>query len=70
MRRMRLFIEAADGGAGAAAEVAALMGRPLGWSRRRRAAETRRYLDLVAAERTLPAVDTVPAPGLALAAAR
>jgi glycerol-3-phosphate dehydrogenase len=70
MRRMRLFIEAADGGAGAAAEVAALMGRPLGWSRRRRAAEARRYLDLVAAERTLPAVDTVPAPGLALAAAR
>ena len=31
-------------------EVAALMGRPLGWSRRRRAAETRRYLDLVEAE--------------------
>jgi len=50
--------------------VAALMGRPLGWSRRRRAAETRRYLDLVEAERTRPAVDSVPAPGLALAAAR
>jgi glycerol-3-phosphate dehydrogenase len=54
----------------AAADVAALMGRPLGWSRRRRAAETRRYLDLVEAERTRPAVDSVPAPGLALAAAR
>src|SRR6185437_8192781 len=43
MRRTRLFIESADSGAAVAAEVAALMGRPLGWSRRRRAAETRRY---------------------------
>jgi glycerol-3-phosphate dehydrogenase len=70
MRRTRLFIEAADSGAAVAADVAVLMGRPLGWSRRRRAAETRRYLDLVEAERTRPAVDSVPAPGLALAAAR
>ena len=70
MRRTRLFIESADSGAAVAAEVAALIGRPLGWSRRRRAAETRRYLDLVEAERTRPAVDSVPAPGLALAAAR
>jgi glycerol-3-phosphate dehydrogenase len=70
MRRTRLFIESADSGAAVAADVAALMGRPLGWSRRRRAAETRRYLDLVEAERALPAVDSVPAPGLALAAAR
>jgi hypothetical protein len=70
MRRTRLFIESADSGAAVAAEVAALMGRSLGWSRRRRAAETRRYLDLVEAERALPAVDSVPAPGLALAAAR
>jgi glycerol-3-phosphate dehydrogenase len=70
MRRTRLFIESADSGAAAAAEVAALMGRPLGWSRRRRAAETRRYLDLVEAEQARPAVDSVPAPGLALAAAR
>jgi glycerol-3-phosphate dehydrogenase len=70
MRRTRLFIEAADSGAAVAADVAALMGRPLGWARRRRAAETRRYLDLVEAERTRPAVDSVPAPGLALAAAR
>jgi glycerol-3-phosphate dehydrogenase len=69
MRRTRLFMEAADSGA-AAAEVAVIMGRLLGWSRRRRAAETRRYLDLVEAERTRPAVDSVPAPGLALAAAR
>ena len=32
----------------AAADVTAIMGRLLGWNRRRRAAETRRYLDLVA----------------------
>jgi glycerol-3-phosphate dehydrogenase len=70
MRRTRLFIESADAGADAAADVAAIMGRLLGWSRRRRAAETRRYLDLVAAERARPAMDSVPAPGLALAAAR
>jgi glycerol-3-phosphate dehydrogenase len=60
MRRTRLFIEAADGGAGAAADVAAIMGRLLGWSRRRRAAEARRYLDLLEGEQ----------PVLALAAAR
>jgi glycerol-3-phosphate dehydrogenase len=70
MRRTRLSIEAADSGAAVAAEVAVIMGRLLGWSRRRRATETRRYLDLVEAERTRPAVDSVPAPGLALAAAR
>jgi glycerol-3-phosphate dehydrogenase len=70
MRRTRLFIESADSGAAVAADVAALMGRPLGWSRRRRAAETRRYLDLVEAEQARPAVGSVPAPGLALAAAR
>jgi len=70
MRRTRLFIESADSGVSVAADVAAIMGRMLGWSRRRRGAETRRYLDLVEAERTRPAVDSVPAPGLALAAAR
>jgi glycerol-3-phosphate dehydrogenase len=52
-RRTRLFIEAADSGAAAAAEVGVIMGRLLGWSRRRRAAEIRRYLDLIAAEQTL-----------------
>jgi glycerol-3-phosphate dehydrogenase len=56
MRRIRLFIESADSGIGVAAEVALIMGRLLGWSRRRRAAETRRYLELVAAEQTTPAV--------------
>jgi glycerol-3-phosphate dehydrogenase len=79
MRRTRLFIEAADGGAGAAADVAAIMGRLLGWSRRRRAAEIRRYLDLLEAERVVPAVTAIEAPALsrigetaagALAAAR
>ena len=63
MRRTRLFIEAADGGAGAAADVAAIMGRLLGWSRRRRAAEIRRYLDLLETERVVPAMaaaDGVP----------
>jgi glycerol-3-phosphate dehydrogenase len=59
MRRTRLFIEAADGGAGAAADVAAIMGRLLGWSRRRRAAEIRRYLDLLETERVVPAVAAV-----------
>ena len=33
----------------AAAEVATIMGRLLGWSLRRRAAETRSYLDLIEA---------------------
>ena len=55
MRRIRLFIESADSGIGVAAEVALIMGRLLGWSRRRRAAETRRYLEAVAAEQTTPA---------------
>jgi glycerol-3-phosphate dehydrogenase len=55
MRRMRLSIESADSGTGVAAEVSAIMGRLLGWSRRRRAAETRRYLELVAAEQMTPA---------------
>ena len=62
MRRTRLFIESADSGAGAAAEVSAIMGRLLGWSRRRRAAETRRYLDLIEAEQTMIAMDPGPAP--------
>jgi glycerol-3-phosphate dehydrogenase len=70
MRRTRLFIESADAGVGAAADVSAIMGRLLGWSRRRRAAETRRYLDLVEAEQTLTATDSDPVPDRALAAAR
>jgi glycerol-3-phosphate dehydrogenase len=57
-RRTRLFIEAADSGAAAADDVSLIMGRLLGWSRRRRAAETRRYLDLVAAEQAMLADST------------
>jgi glycerol-3-phosphate dehydrogenase len=48
-RRVRLFIEAADCGSAAAPAVASIMGGLLGWSRRRRALEVRRYLDLVEA---------------------
>jgi glycerol-3-phosphate dehydrogenase len=70
MRRTRLFMESADAGTGAAGEVSAIMGRLLGWSRRRRAAETRRYLDLVEAEQTVTAMDPGPLPDRALAAVR
>jgi glycerol-3-phosphate dehydrogenase len=69
MRRMRLFIESADAGTGSAAEVSTIMGRLLGWSRRKRAAETRRYLDLVAAEQTMTAVGPASAQGRVLARA-
>jgi len=69
MRRTRLFIESADAGMAVAADVAAIMGRLLGWSRRRRAAETRRYLDLVQAEQTVLAMDSGPVPDGALASA-
>jgi glycerol-3-phosphate dehydrogenase len=65
MRRTRLFIEAADGGAGAAADVATIMGRLLGWSRRRRAAETRRYLELLEAERVVPGAVVAEPPAVA-----
>src|SRR5579863_494557 len=61
MRRIRLSIESADSGTGVAEQVALIMGRLLGWSRRRRAAETRRYLELVAAEQAMPAVPDVAA---------
>jgi len=67
VRRTRLFIESADSGAAMAADVAAIMGRLLGWNRRRRAAETRRYLDLVRAEQLVLAIDPGPLPDRALA---
>jgi glycerol-3-phosphate dehydrogenase len=57
LRRTRLFIESAGSGTAAAAEVSAIMGRLLGWSRRRRAAETRRYLALVRAGQAVFAID-------------
>ncbi len=68
MRRTRLNIESADSGTGAAADVSVIMGRLLGWSRRRRAAETRRYMELVAADQTLVAIEAVPVREAALAA--
>jgi glycerol-3-phosphate dehydrogenase len=69
VRRIRLFIEAADSGTGVAADVSTIMGRLLGWNRRKRAAETRRYLDLVAAEQTLTAIGATAAHGAVLARA-
>ena len=62
VRRMRLFIESADSGTGMAAEVSTIMGRLLGWNRRKRAAEARRYLELVAAEQTMPVIGAPAAP--------
>jgi glycerol-3-phosphate dehydrogenase len=61
MRRTRLFIEAADSGSGAAEDVAVIMGKLLGWHRRRRAAEVARYASLVAAEHAVMAGGLVQA---------
>jgi glycerol-3-phosphate dehydrogenase len=69
VRRMRLFIESADSGTGVAAEVSTIMGRLLSWNRRKRAAEARRYLDLVAAEQTMPVTGPATAPDAVLASA-
>ena len=44
-RRVRLLIESSDAGLAAAPEVVAIMAGLLGWNRRRRAAELRRYQD-------------------------
>jgi len=68
MRRTRLFIESADSGTGAAADVSSIMGRLLGWNRRKRAAETRRYHEIVAADQTVVAMDSSPVPEPVLAA--
>jgi len=48
-RRVRLLIESSDSGLSAAPDVAAIMAALLGWNRRRRAAELRRYQDYAAA---------------------
>jgi glycerol-3-phosphate dehydrogenase len=45
-RRVRLLIESPDAGVSAAPEVGAIMGSLLGWGRRRRAVEVRRYAEL------------------------
>jgi glycerol-3-phosphate dehydrogenase len=47
-RRVRLLIEAPDAGLSAAPEVVGIMAGLLGWNRRRRAAELRRYQDFAA----------------------
>ena len=44
-RRVRLLLESSDAGLAAAPEVVAIMAGLLGWNRRRRAAELRRYQD-------------------------
>jgi glycerol-3-phosphate dehydrogenase len=49
-RRVRLLIESPDAGVSAAPEVAAIMAHLLGWHRRRRAEEIRRYQALAAAD--------------------
>jgi glycerol-3-phosphate dehydrogenase len=58
-RRVRLLIESPDAGASAAPEVAAIMAPLLGWHRRRRTEEIRRYLAL-AAENSVALNATVP----------
>ena len=68
VRRTRLFIESADSGTTAAADVSSIMGRLLGWNRRKRTSETRRYLELVAAEQTVVTMDSGLVPEAALAA--
>ncbi len=60
-RRVRLLIESPDAGMSAAPEVVAIMAGLLGWNRRRRAAELRRYLDFAAANAAaLTATGPVP----------
>jgi glycerol-3-phosphate dehydrogenase len=64
-RRVRLLIESSDAGLAAAPEVVAVMAGLLGWNRRRRAAELRRYQDFANAN----AAALAPAPPAAPAAA-
>jgi len=60
-RRIRLLIESPDAGVAAAPEVAAIMGGLLGWSRRRRTEEIRRYAEFAAANAgALQAPETLP----------
>ncbi len=60
-RRVRLLIESPDAGASAAPEVVAIMAGLLGWNRRRRATELRRYREFAAANAAaLVAVGPVP----------
>jgi glycerol-3-phosphate dehydrogenase len=60
-RRVRLLIESPDAGTSAAPEVVAIMAGLLGWNRRRRAIELRRYQDFAAANAAaLTAVGPLP----------
>ncbi len=60
-RRVRLLIESPDAGTSAAPEVVAIMAGLLGWNRRRRAVELRRYQDFAAANAAaLTATGPVP----------
>jgi glycerol-3-phosphate dehydrogenase len=60
-RRVRLLIESSDAGLAAAPEVTVIMAGLLGWNRRRRAAELRRYQDYATAN---AAALRAPAPEL------
>ena len=60
-RRVRLLIESSDAGLSAAPEVTAIMAGLLGWHRRRRAAELRRYQEFATAN---AAALRAPAPRL------
>jgi glycerol-3-phosphate dehydrogenase len=60
-RRVRLLIESSDAGLSAAPEVTAIMAGLLGWNRRRRATELRRYQDYATAN---AAALVTPAPQL------
>ena len=60
-RRVRLLIESPDAGVSAAPEVSAIMGTLLGWNRRKRALEVKRYTDFARAnDEALHAVAPLP----------
>lgn len=70
-RRVRLLIESPDAGASAAPEVVAIMAGLLGWNRRRRGTELRRYQDFAAANGTalrVPASLSEPSAAVAVPA--
>ena len=61
-RRIRLVIESPDAGVSVAPDVSAIMGALLGWSRRRRALEVRKYLAFAeAGAEALQSVAELPA---------
>jgi glycerol-3-phosphate dehydrogenase len=60
-RRIRLLIESPDAGVSAAPAVAAIMGGLLGWNRRKRALEVKRYMDLAqTSTEALRAIEELP----------